>query len=140
MINEFSAGFLVYRIENNIRKFLILHYPGGHFDFPKGHLEKGEYPIEAAIRELEEETGIKDIDIKKDFEEPIIYQFRRGEMIVNKTVTFYLAETKDEAVQISDEHRDYVWLEYEPAVQKVTFENARLILRKAEKLLNSLST
>ena len=55
---EFSAGVILYRQLKDSREYLLLHYPGGHFDFPKGHLEQDETEREAAYRELKEETGI----------------------------------------------------------------------------------
>ncbi|MBD3270032.1 NUDIX domain-containing protein [Candidatus Peregrinibacteria bacterium] len=135
MINEFSAGFIVFSQNNNQRTYLILHYPSGHFDFPKGHLESGEDELAAARRELFEETGIKKIKIYDKFTKSINYKFRRGENIVNKTVTFFLCSTAEQKVKISHEHLDYLWLDYYKAIKKVTFDNARDILINAEKYL-----
>jgi hypothetical protein len=50
-------------------------------------------------------------------------------------VTFYLVETKTRNVQISDEHIGYDWLPYQDAMSRLTFENARGILRKAHDFL-----
>ena len=61
--SERSAGFIVYRLDDDgSRKYLLLDY-GRHWDFPKGHLEKGEDDLAAAMRELTEETGIGDIQV-----------------------------------------------------------------------------
>ena len=61
MIEETSAGIVLYRQMKDQREYLLLHYPGGHFDFAKGHVEAGESEHETAYRELQEETGIKKI-------------------------------------------------------------------------------
>lgn len=60
MKKEKSAGAVII----NDKKVLLLHYSSGHWDFPKGHIEKGETELETAKREVKEETGL---DIK-DFE------------------------------------------------------------------------
>lgn len=126
-----SAGFIVF----NKGKFLLLHYGAGHWDFPKGHIEKGETIEEAARRELEEETGIKDIYIVPGFEEKLGYFFKRDGKIVHKEVVFFLAETKTSSVKLSHEHIGYKWLSYHEALAQLTFKSAKDILSKAEKFL-----
>jgi len=134
-IHEYSAGYIVFHVENGARLYLILHYPGGHYDFPKGHLESGESNSQAAIRELEEETGIQHIKTVDGFEQSIIYNFRRKEGLVEKKVTFFLGEAPQKEVKISFEHQGFLWLPYDQALTKITFENARNILRASEKFL-----
>ena len=56
-IQQYSGGLITYRDKDGITEFLLLHYVGGHWDFPKGKLEIGEDAVAAAHRELEEETG-----------------------------------------------------------------------------------
>ena len=58
MIEEISAGVVIFRRENSRILFLLLHYPSGHWDFVKGKIEKGETFHQTAIRETKEETGI----------------------------------------------------------------------------------
>jgi len=138
-VYEYSAGYIVFHLENGERRYLILHYPGGHFDFAKGHLEAGESNIQAALRELTEETGIENIKTIDGFEQSIIYTFRRKEGLVEKKVTFFLAETSDNVIKISHEHQGFLWLPYEQALTKITFENARSILRASEKYVSEQS-
>ncbi len=137
---EYSAGVVLFREINGKRKYLILHYPGGHFDFPKGHLEKGETETMAAIRELEEETGISVDSVFEGFSTAITYLFRRPQKLVHKTVTFFLARADSGEIKISHEHQGYLWLDFESALSKITFENARGVLRRAEEFLNKQST
>src|SRR5438309_8625246 len=56
--------------------------------FPKGHIEKGEKAPEAALREVEEETGYR-CEIVKPFDR-VQYWFKRGGQLVKKTVTWFL--------------------------------------------------
>lgn len=132
---EFSAGVIVYREQGAQRVYLLLHYPGGHWDFPKGHLENSESERQAAERELTEETGIVDINIHPDFQDVMIYYFKRQGRLIKKTVTFFLGWTSDSTVKISHEHQGYLWLDYESCLKKITFENARAMLRRAEQYL-----
>lgn len=92
--------------------------------------------MQAAIRELEEETGIKEIKIIDGFEHKLEYFFRRKGKTVHKTVTFYLGEVPDNKITISFEHQGFLWLDYDQAIRQITFENARLILKNAEQFLN----
>ena len=48
---------------------------------------------------------------------------------------FFLAKTHAEKIQLSNEHIDYIWLEYDHALKKITYENAKNVLSKANKFL-----
>ncbi len=135
MIEETSAGVVLFRRENSRNLFLLLNYPSGHWDFVKGKMEEGETTHQTAIRETREETGITDIVFLDDFEEWIKYNFQYHGELVNKKVVFFLAETKTEQVIISHEHLDYIWADYETAMEKTTFDNAKSILTKSKELL-----
>ena len=94
MIEETSAGIVLFRTEGSRKVFLLLHYPSGHWDFVKGKMEKGESTRQTAIREAKEETGIVDIEFVKDFEEWIKYKFQYQGKTVYKKVVFFLAEQR----------------------------------------------
>ncbi len=136
MIKETSAGIIVYRKENTKKLFLLLHYPSGHWDFVKGKMEKNETTHETAIRETEEETGITDIVFVENFEEWVGYDFKYQGELVQKKVVFFLAETKTKEIKISHEHSGYIWMDYNLSMEKLTFDNAKTILTKAQKLLS----
>jgi len=135
LIEETSAGVVLFRRENSKILFLLLNYPSGHWDFVKGKMEEGETTHQTAIRETQEETGITDIVFLDDFEEWIKYNFQYHGELVNKKVVFFLAETKTEQIIISHEHLDYIWADYETAMEKTTFDNAKSILTKSKELL-----
>ena len=132
---EYSAGVILYRQLKTGREYLLLHYPGGHFDFPKGHLEKEETEREAAFRELKEETGIDTIIWIEGYREKMHYFFSIKGQKISKYVTFFLARTTQKKVTISFEHRDAVWLPYSEAYKKLTFEKGKEFLQKAENFL-----
>ena len=113
MIEETSAGIVLFRKEESKKLFLLLHYPSGHWDFVKGKMEIGESTHQTAIREAEEETSITDITFIEKFEEWIEYEFKHKGELVQKKVVFFLAETKTEEVIISHEHTGYTWMDYD---------------------------
>ncbi len=138
MIKEQSAGTVLFIEEYNEKLFLLLHYPTGHWDFVKGKIENNESLEQAAIRETKEETGITDIEFIKGFKEKIEYSFKFNGDIVQKEVIFFLAKTNTKQVMISNEHLDYVWLDFNNALNKITYENAKNILKKSKNYLEKL--
>jgi len=138
---EKSAGAVIFRRENNNIYYLLLHYPSStkapkeYWDLPKGHIEKGEKELETVKREVEEETGLKDIKFIDGFKKWIKYFFKFNGKNILKFVTFYLGETKTKEVKVSYEHLGYEWLSYEKALERLTFKNAKEILKKANTFL-----
>jgi len=133
---EYSAGAIIFRKEEGKKFYLLLHYKSGHWEFPKGHIEKGEEETETAERETEEETGIKNIIFIKGFREPIKYFFRVKNRTIFKTVIFYLAKTKTKRIRLSKEHIGFKWLDYKGAKKQLTFKNAQKIIEKADNFLS----
>ena len=148
MPKEKSAGAIIYRVENGMPQYLLLHYTPsdegkkGQWGFAKGHVEIGETEIETAKREISEETGIKDLKFIPGFKELEKYFFRKSYGLegearktapwVFKLVVFFLAETKTKDIKISDEHTGFVWLPIEEAVKKTTFKNSKELLKRAD--------
>ncbi len=134
---EKSCGVVLFN-SNNV---LLLQYAAGqkegnwnltgHWDFPKGHVDKGETEIETATRELEEETGIKDIVFLDKFRKTINYTFQRGDRKIGKEVVFFIAKTIVKEVNLSHEHVDYEWLDFKSALKRLTYDNARSVLKEA---------
>jgi len=133
--NEISCGALVYCIENQDVKFLLLRYSQGHWDFPKGNKEKGETNLETTRREIKEETGISDIVFRDRFEKEITYNYSRQNEKISKKVIYFLAKTKATNVVLSSEHTDFVWELYENALKRLTYKNAKEILTQGYNFL-----
>jgi bis(5'-nucleosidyl)-tetraphosphatase len=136
-MEEHSAGAVVFRENPPGRVYLLLEYPAGHWDFPKGNIEKGEVPEQTMVREVREETGIQKLRIIDGFKNVIEYNYNRGGKKVHKTVTFFLAEATDpnENVALSFEHRQFAWKPHSEAMRIVSYQNSRRLLQAAEKIL-----
>ena len=101
------------------RMYLLLNYRRGYWDLPKGKLEKGETNLQAAIRELKEETGLGG-EIHEGFEQSLSYMFKDPDGdLVQKTVTFFVGKASTKEVILSYEHLSYKWLPYKEAVAKI---------------------
>lgn len=134
-----SCGFVVFCEEKEERLFLLLQYPEGHFDFPKGHREDADIDeLATAVREFTEETGIQSISPVSGFMTTMEYSYRRDNEQHQKVVDYFLGEVNCKDVEISHEHKGFVWLPYVEALEKVTFDNAKDILVAAESFLRTL--
>lgn len=137
MTEERSAGAVLYVKNSSTNLFLLLHYPSGHWDFVKGKIENGETPRQTVIREIKEETGISNVEFIDGFKEKIEYNYTRNGKLVHKEVVFFLTRTNTKDVKLSHEHLDFVWLTFDDALKKITYENARKVLEKAKNRLFS---
>ena len=139
MREQKSAGIVLFRNDSDKNEFLLLNYPQGHWDFVKGKIEQNETSHETALRETKEETGITNIEFVDGFEESVEYDFRFKKEDIHKKVIFFLAKTNEKNIKLSHEHSDYLWLEYNDALKKTTFENAKNVLTKANEFLSNIS-
>lgn len=141
MAIEKSAGFIL--ISDNFLtsppSVLLLHYNSGHWDFPKGNIETNETEIQAATRELKEETGIGIFTLIPGFDQVLNYKYTRKSTLISKQVTLFLASTNVDRVIISHEHIGYQWAEINSAVKQLTYSNAKAALTSAMNFLKNSS-
>jgi bis(5'-nucleosidyl)-tetraphosphatase len=134
-----SVGAVIYILEKEEEpKFLLLHYPGTKRDYwglAKGHTEGKEEELQTLEREIEEETGIKNLEVQPNFRKEIRYLFYRQEKKIFKKVVFYLAKIQEQEIQISNEHIGYQWLSFKDAFQRLSYYGPKKILKKAYKYL-----
>lgn len=136
-IKEHSAGAVLFHRSNGRVEYLALRYPAGHWDFPKGNVEEHEAEDETVKREVREETGIKGIRLIHGFRKGIEYYYRKGGRLIRKRVVFYLAEAPTKEVALSYEHLGYAWLPYEDAHKRLTYGNAKEVLKNAHSFLTA---
>jgi 8-oxo-dGTP pyrophosphatase MutT (NUDIX family) len=134
--HERSAGGVVYRVDDGRPLFLMIRDGYGHWGFPKGHLERGERPDTAALREVLEETGLRQVSVIAPVTE-IEWFFRFRGRLIHKRCQFYLmesasAETKP---QLSEGITDCRWAPFDEALALLDYENARGVLGRASEIL-----
>ncbi len=134
MLEERSAGSIIYRQTPQGKMYLLLNYPSGHWDFVKGNIEKGETFKQTVLREMREETGIVDITFVEGFEDKVEYHYQRDGQVIHKEVVFFVSNTKTDQVILSHEHRDYVWLNFNDALAKLTYKTAQNLFKKIKDL------
>jgi bis(5'-nucleosidyl)-tetraphosphatase len=114
------AGFVVFRRTEEGVKFLLLYRRGNYWNFPKGHFEEGEDSMATALRETQEETGIRkeDLRIIPGFKAYEKFYFVKENEKIHDTVILYLAETKKaEVVLVPREHSGFAWFLYPDTVR-----------------------
>src|SRR5574341_1111364 len=136
MTQKKSCGAIVFKRNIEV-KYLLLHYEAGHWDYVKGEVERGESEKDTALRELEEETGITDGRFIGDFREEISYFYKMRGQTIHKVVVFLLIETQTSEISLSFEHIGYEWLDYQKAMERLTYKNAKDVLEKAHNYLKN---
>jgi bis(5'-nucleosidyl)-tetraphosphatase len=139
MIDERSSGAVIFSNNKELNKseFLLLHYASGHWDFPKGNIEDGEDEVQAAYREIFEETGIQNVHFVEGFRKKIQYYYRRGDILIQKEVIFYLAITNTKEITLSNEHIGYAWKDYVEAMNQLTYKSAQDLLKEVKMFLET---
>jgi len=144
VVNEKSVGAVIFYRSKGENKYLTVHYPKGarsgshgHWDYVKGHVEKNEDELATLKREIKEETNLEENDYNfvKGFKEILNYNFRSEQGLHFKQVVFYLIRSKTDRIKISPEHDDFKWLNYEKAINALTFKGGKDILKKANNFL-----
>ena len=135
MLREKSCGAVVFIKNTDATKYLLLNYAAGHWDFVKGNVELNESEKETVIRELREETSITEAQFLDGFREVIAYFYRRQGLTIHKEVVFFIMEAYTDKVELSFEHIGYAWLDYQHAMEKLTFKNAKDVLQKTRDFL-----
>ncbi|MFV0401401.1 MAG: bis(5'-nucleosyl)-tetraphosphatase [Oscillospiraceae bacterium] len=133
MTKEKSCGALVYRKNKGRVDFLLLvHRLGGHWSFPKGHVEKGETEKETALREVKEETGLS-IRLLPGFRQKVSYSPRPG---VDKDVVYFLGYAEDSRTVMQEEEvSELRWIDIAECHKYLTYKNDRVLLSSAKRYL-----
>jgi 8-oxo-dGTP pyrophosphatase MutT (NUDIX family) len=134
MTKEKSCGALVFYKNGECIEILILkHRLGGHWSFPKGHVERNETERQTARREVFEETGIK-ITILEKFREMVSYSPKPG---VDKDVVYFIASAVDKVTRMQiEEVSEIKWVELSAAHEFLTYYNDKQLLKSAKKYIS----
>lgn len=133
---EKSYGVIPIRRSNGQLQFLLIQHQAGHWGFPKGHPRGDESPPETAAREAREETGLQDITLQSEPTFREAYHYPRNGEKVNKEVEYWLGFTGQANVNHQPgELKNIGWFEYSKARQWLTFEAAKALLDRVNRLL-----
>lgn len=138
---ETSAGGVVVRLDEGEPLFLLIRDSYKNWGFPKGHLEPGETPDAAAMREVSEETGLGDLRLRAEIE-TIDWYFRFRGRLIHKVCHFYLMESDSASTcpQRDEGITACRWESFERASSLISYENARVVLRHAFDLVTQDSS
>ena len=134
--DETSAGGVVFRLDDGLPLYLLIRDSYHNWGFPKGHLEAGEAPESAALREVSEETGLSDLSVRGEIDTTDWFFRFRGQLI-HKVCHFYLMQTRESstAPQRAEGITACRWSPYEDATSLVSYANARDVLRRAQEMI-----
>ena len=137
---EVSAGGIVFRRDaDGTARFLLIRDSYQHWGFPKGHLEDGESPAVAAMRETQEETGLEQLILQGPIR-LIDWHFRFRGKYIHKFCHFFLFESPaGEAVpQVAEGITAVRWEPLEKALEVLSYNNARGVLRRGAEMARTL--
>ena len=137
---EHSAGGVVFRMDAGQPLYLLIRDTYQNWGFPKGHIERGEQPDEAARREVCEETGLAGLAIRGAID-TIDWFFRFRGQLIHKSCQFFLMESLEATT--SPQHNEGItacrWIAFEEAESLVSYANAREVLRRAHDMVAASS-
>ena len=134
---ETSAGGIVFRLERGKPRYLLIRDSYRNWGFPKGHLEPGEEPATAAVREVGEETGLRSL-LVRGLIETIDWDFRFRGQAIHKVCHFFLMESR--RARTSPQRAEGItacrWMSFDEAQRRISYRNAREVLRRAHEMVN----
>jgi 8-oxo-dGTP diphosphatase len=135
---QVSSGGIIFRKHNDITEIAMVAVKGGNvWCLPKGLIDKGEVPEKTALREVEEETGLKGRIIEKLGEITYWYYIKEENIKCKKTVHFFLMEYEAGDVSKHDREVDNAaWFPIDKALKKACYKGEKEIIEKAREIVN----
>lgn len=132
-LKEYSYGSVIYRKNDNGEIEYLLEKMGyGHTSIPKGHIEANETMEECVKREVKEELSLE-INLDMNFSHTITYSPEEGKL---KDVTFFVSTITGGEIKVDNkEVVDTLWLKYSDAIDAITYDSDKEVLKDANDYL-----
>ena len=139
-ILERSAGIIPIYLAPEGPLVLVVKQHQGHWSIPKGHIEDGETDIDAALRELKEETGVTDIKVDQKAKISHYYDFERNGEKIEKEVIYFPGIAKSRQVNIQEhEILDFAWVRVSQLKDKfISNPSRQKLINKIDDYIGSL--
>ena len=137
-VHETTSGGIVFRRHQKTGELqlLLIQDAKNRWTIPKGHVEPGEEPKDTAAREIQEETGLKDMKVM-NWLGKVNFRYRRGHTLVLMTMHIYLVQALGDTNKVKPEDwmNDIKWLPAADAIDKIAYEDiGKLILLGMKKI------
>lgn len=126
MKTEKSCGAVVFRKNNGKDQILLIkHVNGGHWAFPKGHVENNETEDETALREIREETGLS-VTLDTKYRKVVTYNPKHN--VIKDVVYFIAIADNSDTVAQEEEISRIKWVDIDDAINHVSYDNDKKVL------------
>lgn len=139
---DYSFGVIPYIYNEGKLEFFLINQHSSHLKnkyywiFPKGHADEGETREQTATRELQEETQLILAALNSTVTFDIVYEFKDGDTLIKKTASFFLGQAASHAYTLDGEEVvEAGWFTYEAALERLTYQNAKDMLKSAHEYL-----
>lgn len=139
VVREPTAGGIIYRsnpANPKVLEILLIADSKGRWTIPKGHIEEGETPRQTAQREINEETGLKEMDMQ-DYLGKINFRYRREDTLVLMTTDIFLVRARGNSSEITPQEwmTSIAWMPVNEALEKIAYDDiGKLILLGLKKI------
>ncbi len=132
VVRETTSGGIIFRRnkKNNQLEILLIQDAKNRWTIPKGHVEEGEEPKDTAKREIQEETGLKEMKVL-NWLGKVNFRYRRGHTLVLMTMHIFLVQGLGDTDELQGEDwlSDIKWLPAPVAMDKIAYDDiGKLIL------------
>lgn len=133
MVDTYSAGGVVVNPKGQV---LVINQDGDSWSLPKGHIDEGEDALQAARREIYEESGVNQLEYVKDLGTYQRFRMKHGKVdkTQRKNITMFLFWTNQEELKpIDPENPEARWVNKDKVVELLSFLKDREFFLKALK-------
>lgn len=144
VVRETSSGGIVYRINGKSEvEILLIQDSKDRWSIPKGQINVGEAPKDAAAREISEETGLKEMTVL-NWLGKVHFRYRRAQSLVLKTMHVYLVRAEGNSGQLKKEQVDYItkvqWFSVNEALDKIEYDDIGTLILLALKKIRQMNS